>query len=156
MRKAVNAAIIQNKKILLVKKENTWILPGGKPKQNETDIQCLFRGMKEELPGMIVHSVILLGEKFVGKTPHTGDQIESAVFLVEADGSIKPSAEINDSSFFSSFDALEISEPTKKCINFFKEKGLFIALLFFPKFKIIQKTSDVKHSVFDRSFKFGN
>ena len=122
MRKAVNAAIIHDGKVLLVKKKNTWILPGGKPKENETDISCLFREMKEELPGMTIHNV-LFSSMFIGATPHTGDQIKSFVYLVDADGSIKPSAEINDSGWFSSFNALEISGPTRKCISFLQKKG---------------------------------
>ena len=38
MRTVINAAIIQDKKILLVKKKETWILPGGKPDGGESDL----------------------------------------------------------------------------------------------------------------------
>ena len=51
MRKAINAAIIKDDRILLVKNENIWILPGGKPEESEPDLECLCREVSEELSG---------------------------------------------------------------------------------------------------------
>ena len=50
MRKAISAAIVSNGRIIVVKKGDVWILPGGKPDGNETDQQCLTRELGEELP----------------------------------------------------------------------------------------------------------
>jgi len=51
MRIAIGAAIIEDGKILLVRKRQSWILPGGKPEPKESDIECLCREVSEELSG---------------------------------------------------------------------------------------------------------
>jgi ADP-ribose pyrophosphatase YjhB (NUDIX family) len=51
LRTAINAVIIEDGKILLVRKRQTWILPGGKPGINESDLECLCREIREELSG---------------------------------------------------------------------------------------------------------
>ena len=40
-RKVISAAIIYDKRILVVKKRHSWILPGGKPERNESALECL-------------------------------------------------------------------------------------------------------------------
>jgi 8-oxo-dGTP diphosphatase len=99
MRKVICAAIIKDKKILLVRKKETWIMPGGKPQENENDLVCLNREISEELPGLKILKTDFYKE-ISGKTPHVGDVINARVYLAEAEGEFLPSAEINDVSWF--------------------------------------------------------
>src|SRR3989344_6715594 len=87
MRTVINAAIIQDKKILLVKKKETWILPGGKPKLGESDLECLCREVHEELSGTELQNFMYYG-KFKGKSPHTGDIVHVKVYLADIKGEI--------------------------------------------------------------------
>jgi ADP-ribose pyrophosphatase YjhB (NUDIX family) len=68
MRETINAVIIRNKKILLVKKEKSWLLPEGKPNPDESDIECLCREVDEELSGTLLKDIEFYG-KFIGKIP---------------------------------------------------------------------------------------
>ncbi len=118
MRTAINLASIKEKSILLVKKKDTWILPGGKPKQRESFFICIERECKEELP----LAKVVIGKKyknFIGKTPHRGDLLTAKVYFGEITGNITPSAEIVDAQYFTKTLALKLnlSEITKKIID---------------------------------------
>ena len=79
MRKAIDLLVIRNWEILLVRKNQTWILPGGKPEENESDLECLQREIKEELGvNPIVENFY---GSFIGKTPHKGDFLEAEVYF---------------------------------------------------------------------------
>jgi len=69
MKKAVNALIIRDKKLLLFRKNLTWILPGGKPEKGESDIETLVREFKEEASGAEIEVGEYYGS-FIGMTPH--------------------------------------------------------------------------------------
>ena len=51
MRTAIGAAIINEGKLLIVRKKQSWILPGGKPEPGESDLDCLCREVGQELSG---------------------------------------------------------------------------------------------------------
>ena len=51
MTTVVNAAIIQDGKILMVRKNQVWIFPGGKMEPGESDLEILTREVSEELSG---------------------------------------------------------------------------------------------------------
>ena len=59
MRKVIDIVTIRNNKILLVRKGKIWILPGGKPKKDEGELQCLLREMREELPFVNIKNLVL-------------------------------------------------------------------------------------------------
>lgn len=80
MRTAICAAIIDNDKILLVRKRQSWILPGGKPEPNESDIECLCREVSEELSGTQLDNIRYYGA-FEGVTLHKGDNLIAKVYL---------------------------------------------------------------------------
>ena len=87
MRTAINAAIIKDKKLLLVRKKNTWILPGGKPESGENDLECLTREINEELSGTKIKDISFYRE-FKGKTPHKRDIINAKVYFAKLDGKL--------------------------------------------------------------------
>ena len=122
MRVAISAAIIRNGRILLVRNENTWTPPGGKPKEGETDLECLSREVREEL------EVDLQDPSFFavvqGETPHTGDVIEARIYLAEIVGEPRPSAEISDFAWVGRDDSgYNISEPTRLVLQILSSKG---------------------------------
>ena len=85
MRKAVCIAAIQNRLLLLVRKGETWILPGGKPERHETNEACLIREVSEELPGCCVVDLQPLG-MWEGRTPHMGDIIQCWIYIGTIEG----------------------------------------------------------------------
>lgn len=117
MRKAVNLAVICEGEILLVRKKDVWILPGGKPKKEESNLDCLVREFKEELSGtkIIINSYY---KPFVGETPYKKDNLKAEVYFGKIKEKLgKPSSEIRDRRFVSDFEKYNLSDITEKIIN---------------------------------------
>ena len=124
MRKAISLALINDKRLLIVRKNLTWILPGGKPKKGENDYDCLKREFSQELPFLEMPNASSLAyyKKFRGITPHKGDLLEDTVYVHTShneDDNIMPSAEINDSKFcyYDELDSIELSDITSKIVK---------------------------------------
>jgi len=122
MRKAINVAIIKNGYILLVRKKKVWILPGGKPKHDEDNMQCLSREIREELPQLALQNPKYFGT-FVGMTPHKGDKLQAEVYLAEASGEINPSAEINKAEWIKTPEEYNLSDITRKIVLSLRQNG---------------------------------
>lgn len=116
MRKAICAAIIRGGKILLVQKEDFWILPGGKPEFEESDEGCLVREVAEELSGAALENIKYFGS-FVGKTPRKGDQLRAEVFLADISGKALPSAEIHQAVWIANPKQYNLSDITEKIVE---------------------------------------
>ncbi|MDD3310074.1 MAG: NUDIX domain-containing protein [Dysgonamonadaceae bacterium] len=117
MRKVINIIAIKDKKILLVRKRETWILPGGKPNLGESDAECLLRELSEELPKLSVIGDFKLYKSFTGQTPHQGDIVEAVAYFSKIQGEIKPDREISEALWTNNFDNIKLSEITTKIIN---------------------------------------
>lgn len=123
MRTAINAAIIEDNKILLVRKNKTWILPGGKPEGNESDIECLCRECKEELSDTLIKDIVYY-DKFQGRTPHKGDILEARVYFAKINGKLNNSSmEINGCEWTDNPYDYILSEITSKIIESLKKDG---------------------------------
>ena len=85
---AINAIVIQHKMLLIVRKKETWILPGGKPEFGEDDELCLRREIKEELAGSEIKDIRFY-EKFYGETPHTRNSLECRTYFADIDGIVR-------------------------------------------------------------------
>ena len=119
MRKAINAAFIKDKKILLVKKKDVWILPGGKPEANESDLECLFREVKEEIRTGL-ENLKYYGE-FEGITPHKKDTLKAIVYFADVIGEPKASAEIINCRWIKYSNNCLFSDITSKILNSLKK-----------------------------------
>jgi len=122
MRVAICIVVIQNGRILLCKKKETWILPGGKPEVGESDIECIVRELREEFPELQVSILRHYGD-FVGVTPHKGDELCARVYLAEVSGSIVPSAEISESAWTDKPEDYKLSDITQKIILSLRQTG---------------------------------
>ncbi|MEK6840067.1 MAG: NUDIX domain-containing protein [Nanoarchaeota archaeon] len=125
MRLAICAAIIDKHKVLLVKKKETWILPGGKPEFGETDLECLCREIEQEMPGTEITN-ISYHQEFQGCAPHTHDQIIARVHRADYISSpFQPAMEINDAQWilYDNINKYNISDPTLKAIESLHAQG---------------------------------
>lgn len=125
MRTAINAVIIrEDGSLLLVKKRDVWILPGGKPHKGEGHRDCLLREMSEELPNIQVEldPWRYLGA-FVGKTPHKGDDLRAETYLIVTTGDITPAAEICESKWAKNPEELNLSDITQKIVKHLCSNG---------------------------------
>ena len=121
MRKAISGVVIRDGKILLVRKNETWILPGGKPHEKESDIECLCREFGEELSGMEIEDIRYY-DFFEGITPHKKDMLKVETYFCETSESVgKPSQEINGVEWVKDFSHYNISDITNKVIESLKQ-----------------------------------
>jgi len=117
MRLAINAAIIKERKILLVKKKEIWILPGGKPELEESDLECLCREVREELSGTELKNIKYYKE-FEGITPYKRDLLKAKVYFAEINGSLGlPAAEISAYAWVNDTNSYNLSDITTKIID---------------------------------------
>jgi 8-oxo-dGTP pyrophosphatase MutT (NUDIX family) len=124
----INALIIREGRLLLVKKKDVWILPGGKLEKGESDLKCLKRELKEELSSSIqlVSSVFL--KKFRGgRAPHSGYEVLVKAYLSEITGT--PSADgrydsVNEIAWVNNFQEYDLSETTEKIIVFLQKNNI--------------------------------
>ncbi len=125
MKKVFDGACIQNNGILLVKKRDTWILPGGKIEVSEEKEDCLKREFKEELPNIEI-SIKEFYKSFDGITPFSRSEVVVEIFFIEITGDdISTSREILDSRFFKKEELmnLKISDITREILNNLEKDG---------------------------------
>lgn len=122
MRTAISIVAIRNGRILLVRKHRTWILPGGKPEPGESDLDCLQREIKEELPGLEVLNVRYL-RQFEGTTPHTGDTLAAKVYFADVGGEASASAEVNAVEWVEYPEDYNLSDITREVIVVLRREG---------------------------------
>jgi len=127
MRKAINALIIRDKRILLFKKDLIWILPGGKPEKGESDIGALVREFKEEASGAEIEVGEYYGS-FIGMPIYKKDALEAVTYFAELkdpDLRVIPSGEIKESMFIGPLDIIliHLSDITSKIIEKLSNEG---------------------------------
>jgi len=117
MKTVINSIVIEENKLLLVKKKETWILPGGKIEVGENDLECLSREISEELSNTKIKDVNFYKE-FSGITPHSKKMIRAKTYFAKIDGELHNSSqEISDVRYVSNFKDYKISNITKNIID---------------------------------------
>jgi 8-oxo-dGTP pyrophosphatase MutT (NUDIX family) len=122
----IDAAIIQDKRLLLVKKRASWILPGGRIKPRESALDCLAREVREELSGTKLKNFRFYGN-FEGLSPH-GNKKLAMVYFADIKGRLySPSQEILDSRWINDQDIdtgqYLVSDITSKVFISLKRDG---------------------------------
>ncbi len=123
MRVAIGAVVIRENSLLIVKKRNSWILPGGKIEEGESDLECLSREVGEELSGTKICNEIFYGE-FEGRTPHRGDILKSRVYFAGIDGPLRDVYErdsISEVRWVENFERYNLSKITSKIVDSLKK-----------------------------------
>ena len=119
MRKGVHGIVLENRNLLVVRKKDTYILPGGKYNfEGESDSEVLKREFREELSGTQI-MVDLYYKPFSGISPHKKTSFTSKVyFCYPLDKVGEPSKEIIDKLYVNSTDLNKrnFSDITKKII----------------------------------------
>jgi 8-oxo-dGTP diphosphatase len=120
MIEVVNGAIIEYGKLLLVRKKDTWILPGGKLEQGESHLDCLCREIGEELSDTKLKNIEFY-QTFAGLSPHSHSKIASHVYFAEIKGilyNVRKEDSINKAEWVNSFKDYQLSPTTKKIVQF--------------------------------------
>lgn len=120
---AIGAAIIKEGQLLIVKKKETFILPGGKPEGEESDIECMCREVGEELSGTQIKNPQYFNQ-FTGTSPNLGDELTLKVYRAEIDGELyDPSDEILELAWTNDPDKYPLAGPTRKVFDALVEQG---------------------------------
>jgi 8-oxo-dGTP pyrophosphatase MutT (NUDIX family) len=111
----IGAAIIKDNKLLIVK-EIGWSkygIPGGKIRENESDLACLGREIKEELDAKIAKAEHI--GTFEDAAMNEPDKIiRIKLYRVELASEPKMTSEIHDMRWFGSNDDTSILGPIDK------------------------------------------
>ena len=120
----IGAIILKNKKILVAKKKNKFIIPGGRVEEGEDDLTCLKRELLEEL------KVDLITSEYFGRYEHDaaldpGMKIKMRVYFVKIAGEPIASSEISEIAFVNSHHNLKMgSIVTEEVIPELVKRGL--------------------------------
>lgn len=124
MIKVINGLIFENGKVLVVKKKDKYILPGGKL-ENELYFHCLEREFREELNGTEIE-VGKFYKNFSGITPFSKKPFETDIYFCKLINKLgEPSAEILDKKYVSKKDlkSESFSEVTKEILENLVKEG---------------------------------
>ncbi|NWF82348.1 MAG: NUDIX domain-containing protein [Bryobacteraceae bacterium] len=123
--------VVRDGRLLLCKKRRggALILPGGKIEPGETPEQCVIREVREELGGIKVVNLSLVGSyEDVAARLHgeMHQRIRIELYQGELRGAPQPSAEIAELVWFGPEDNLENVAPSlrNKIIPDLRERGL--------------------------------
>ncbi len=118
MNEVISIISIFCEEILLVKKRNHWILPGGKIQENESHKECILRELGQELPQSKLVGKLRYFGKFSGNSP-SGKPITVKCYLGDIRGNIFPAAEISYSAWAIREEVFfyNLSEITKNIIK---------------------------------------
>ncbi len=115
--KAVCLVALKSEKILLIKKQNFWILPGGHPEEKEEDLKCLERNLTEQLPCLRLGKPVFFGG-FFGKSAFDSYNLEAVAYQAEIFGEIVPGENFSSSWFDNEeLEEIVLSEITHKVVT---------------------------------------
>ncbi len=121
MNTVIGGAFIENGNLLLVRKQDYWILPGGKPKEGESYIACLARELREELSWTKLDpSRVNFYHEFEGISPIRKVPIAVKVYHAGLLGSLRESSgEINAREWMSYGDMTDrkLSDVTREIVE---------------------------------------
>jgi ADP-ribose pyrophosphatase YjhB (NUDIX family) len=121
----VNAAIIKEGALLLVRKKSRWILPGGKMEGGEKDLETLSREVSEELSGTKLKHISYFNT-FSGITPHSKKLIDTKVYFAQIDGvlyDVAPQDSISQKAWVKNFSTYKLTKITQDIVDRLKQQN---------------------------------
>ncbi len=119
---------IQKRKVLvsLSKGKATWYIPGGKRENGETDEQALIREVQEELSVTLKPETIKLYGVFESQAhgKPEGTVVRMNCYTAEFEGTLTPSAEIEQLEFFNHRQKVLCSPVDNLIFDDLNNKGL--------------------------------
>ncbi|MCX6749589.1 MAG: NUDIX hydrolase [Candidatus Pacearchaeota archaeon] len=120
MKEIIAAAVIKDRKILLVDNRGFWGLPGGTKKEGESDEQCLKREFAEEFSGTKLKNLRYY-KSFEGISPRNKDIITVKIYFAEIYGLlIMPDGsdeDIKTMEWATNIEAYNMAPVAKKIIS---------------------------------------
>ncbi|MDD3301792.1 MAG: NUDIX hydrolase [Patescibacteria group bacterium] len=123
--KAVCLVALRANKVLLIQKQNVWILPGGIQTAEESDLECLTRNLSEQLPCVRAGKSKFFGG-FFGQSAFGDHSLEAVTYYAEISGEILPGENLSARWFdYEELKKTALSKITQKVVNSLrKEKRL--------------------------------
>lgn len=127
--RVVCAIVIKNKRLLLVRKEKHFLLPGGKLIGSETEEECLVREFSEELPKLEINlETLRFFKKIAGTASRKGYKLFASVYFADVKGRIThgKESEINKSRWVGAGDiedADNVSDVVRKVAKYLTLQG---------------------------------
>lgn len=129
MKTLVSAAVIEDGKLLIVKKRDEWMIPVSKPRKNESDLECLCRTFSEKLNGTKIKRELEFYDKLFGAYLDEGSFTLNRIYFVKLDGELKGySGKISDIAWItdenhSDKGGYKMKRITKELVQRFKKEG---------------------------------
>ncbi|MEX2017047.1 MAG: hypothetical protein WD876_01090 [Candidatus Pacearchaeota archaeon] len=120
MQKAINAIVLRKEKVLLLKRNQIWVLPGAYYGEKDNPIDVFVREFRNEFNGADI-TVEKFYKKFIGKNYYTGDWFESHVYFArlkqpdfELISSSRDIFDVKFTSYFESTNGMHLSDIAGK------------------------------------------
>lgn len=115
-------ALNGNGEILLVQKQNVWILPGGIQTAEESDLECLTRNLSEQLPCVRADKPVFFGA-FFGQSAFGGYNLDAVTYHAKILGEILPGENFSARWFNNEeLEEVKLSEITHKVVDSLREQ----------------------------------
>jgi ADP-ribose pyrophosphatase YjhB (NUDIX family) len=125
MRTGTNAIIIRDGEILLVKKRDLWLFPGGKYEEGESCLECLSREVSEELDVTKIKNIRYYGN-FKGISPYSKQEREIRVYFADIDGELygtRAGDSVVDFNWTRNPEGYDLTDITRDIINSLRVDG---------------------------------
>ena len=119
--KVVDIIVERRGMILLTKRGDFWILPGGEIEPGEDELHCLEEVVSRELKDQMSSSFRKLEKTIVGPSPVRGGDVEVSIYV--GDISSKKMSDVKDCNahWFSrkSIDTIRLSNITRDVLDYY-------------------------------------
>lgn len=123
--KVVDIIVERKGMILLIKRGDFWILPGGEIEPGEDEVQCLEGVVSREMNDQVSSIFRKLEKTVTGPSPVRGGDVEISIYV--GDISSKKMSDVKDCNahWFSreSLRAIKLSNITKAVLDYYYAEG---------------------------------
>lgn len=123
--KVVDIIVERKSMILLIKRGDFWILPGGEHEEGESELQCLEKVVAREMNDRVSCIFRKLDRTIVGPSPVRPGDVEVSVYV--GDISSEKMSDVRDCNahWFSrkSIDSLRLSNITREILDYYFSTG---------------------------------